>query len=80
LPLVKNFRGRLQRAMGEQLSPPVEQIGFAGIELCRTLIFAHRFERMPELLFNVGQLVMKAGIFRTLSHCVAQRTLGRRGR
>ena len=58
-----------------RLGAPVEQVQFAGVKFGGALVFAHGFQRIAQLLFDIGEAVMKLGIGGVADHGVAQRLL-----
>ena len=63
IALAENFDRRFNRAMQQQLGAPVEEIGLAGVEFGRFLIFAHGCERITGFFRDVAPQVMLPGLF-----------------
>ena len=59
IALAENVYGRFVRAMQQELGSPIEEIGFAWVQLRRLLVLVDGFERIAPLLFYVAEQVTK---------------------
>jgi hypothetical protein len=55
IAFAENFDGWLRRVMQKKFRSPIKEIRLARIQLSRALILADRFERVAQLLFEVGE-------------------------
>jgi hypothetical protein len=61
----ENFEGRLNCAVHQEFSSPIEKIGFGWIQFRRALVLSHSFQRIAQSFVNLAQQVMRFGCFLT---------------
>ena len=68
----ENLSRRFQRAMGQKVCSPIEQVYFAGVKFRGALVLANRLQWIAKLLLDVAQQVMKRGIARVQTGSLLQ--------
>ncbi len=68
----ENFDGRLRRAMQQEFSPPIVEIGLAGAEFRGVLVLSNGFERVAQLLLEISEQMMKSRLILWRAVCTGK--------